>query len=293
MRRALGNIVPILLIVIGLGFLLYPSISNYLVELNGSHAVEEYEGAVADLDGERYGELLASARAYNERLAASASGVDLLEAEAGSAFVQDYEALLNVMGSGMMGYITIPKIGVTVPIYHGVSEPVLQVGAGHLPDTSLPVGGASTHCVLSSHRGLPSAKLFTDLDQVTQGDVFYLKVLDQVFAYEVYAVETVLPEETSSLAIQKGRDLVTLVTCTPYGVNSHRLLVHAQRTEYAEQEVANLIEEPTLDIPLPYVLLLCALVVLVVFLVVYRRRANKRASAGVRESEEKRENHAR
>ncbi len=162
-----------------------PLAFNYLVELNGSHAVEEYEGAVADLDGERYGELLASARAYNERLATSASGVDLLEVEAGSAFVQDYEALLNVMGSGMMGYITIPKIGATVPIYHGVSEPVLQVGAGHLPDTSLPVGGLSTHCVLSSHRGLPSAKLFTDLDQMSQGDVFYLKVLDQVFAYDL------------------------------------------------------------------------------------------------------------
>ena len=217
MRKFLRNALPVLIIVIGLGILLYPSISNFLVELNGSRAVASYDAAVENLDEARCEELLAEARAYNEALAASASGVDLLQAEAGSGLSAAYEQLLDVNGTGMMGYITIPRLNETMPIYHGVSEPVLQVGVGHLPDTSLPVGGSSTHSVLSGHRGLPSAKLFTDLDQMQQGDVFYLKVLNDTLAYKVTGTEVVLPTETSSLAIQLGRDQVTLVTCTPTG----------------------------------------------------------------------------
>lgn len=279
MKRIVGNVLPVLVILIGLGFLLYPSLSNFLVEVNGSRAVASYDDAVADMDDQRYEELMSQALAYNERLAASATGVDLLEAEAGSGLTSEYEQLLDVTGTGMMGYITIPKIGITMPIYHGVSEPVLQVGAGHLPDTSLPVGGASSHCVLSGHRGLPSAKLFTDLDQMEEGDVFYLKVLDQVLAYKVYAIETVLPTETSSLAIQQGRDLVTLVTCTPYGVNSHRLLIHAERTDYVPEEGSEIAIAPGLDIPLPYLLLMIALVVLAIVLGVMRHRAKRRAAA--------------
>lgn len=262
MRKFLRNALPVLIIVIGLGILLYPSISNFLVELNGSRAVASYDAAVENLDEARCEELLAEARAYNEALAASASGVDLLQAEAGSGLSAAYEQLLDVNGTGMMGYITIPRLNETMPIYHGVSEPVLQVGVGHLPDTSLPVGGSSTHSVLSGHRGLPSAKLFTDLDQMQQGDVFYLKVLNETLAYKVTGTEVVLPTETSSLAIQLGRDQVTLVTCTPYGVNSHRLLVHAERTDYVPEEVDELIAQPTLDIPLPYLLLIIGLLVL-------------------------------
>lgn len=274
MKRIIGNILPIAVILIGLGFLLYPSVSNFLVELNGSRAVASYDEAVADMDEQRYEELMSQALAYNERLAASASGIDLLEAEAGSGLTSEYEQLLDVTGTGMMGYITIPKIGITMPIYHGVSEPVLQVGAGHLPDTSLPVGGASSHCVLSGHRGLPSAKLFTDLDQLAEGDIFYLKVLDQVLAYKVYAIETVLPTETSSLAIQQGRDLVTLVTCTPYGVNSHRLLIHAERTDYVPED-GDIVIAPGLNIPWPYLLLMLALVVLAIVVGIIRHRAKK------------------
>lgn len=277
MKRIVGNVLPVLVILIGLGFLLYPSLSNFLAEVNGSRAVASYDDAVANMDDQRYEELMSQALAYNERLAASATGVDLLEAEAGSGLTSEYEQLLDVTGTGMMGYITIPKIGITMPIYHGVSEPVLQVGAGHLPDTSLPVGGESSHCVLSGHRGLPSAKLFTDLDQLAEDDVFYLKVLDQVLAYKVYDIETVLPTETSSLAIQQGRDLATLVTCTPYGVNSHRLLIHAERTDYVPEEGSEIAIAPGLDIPLPYLLLIAALIVLAVILGVMRRRAKRRA----------------
>lgn len=279
MKRIVGNVLPILVILVGLGFLLYPSLSNFLVEVNGSRAVASYDDAVADMDDQRYEELMSQALAYNERLAASATGVDLLKAEVGDGLTSEYEQLLDVTGTGMMGYITIPKIGITMPIYHGVSEPVLQVGAGHLPDTSLPVGGASSHCVLSGHRGLPSAKLFTDLDQLAEDDVFYLKVLDQVLAYKVYVIETVLPTETSSLAIQQGRDLVTLVTCTPYGVNSHRLLIHAERTDYVPEEGEEIAIAPGLDIPLPYLLLIAALIVLAVVLGVMRHRAKRRAAA--------------
>ena len=278
MRKFLRNALPVLIIVIGLGILLYPSISNFLVELNGSRAVASYDAAVENLDEARCEELLAEARAYNEALAASASGVDLLQAEAGSGLSAAYEQLLDVNGTGMMGYITIPRLNETMPIYHGVSEPVLQVGVGHLPDTSLPVGGSSTHSVLSGHRGLPSAKLFTDLDQMQQGDVFYLKVLNETLAYKVTGTEVVLPTETSSLAIQLGRDQVTLVTCTPYGVNSHRLLVHAERTDYVPEEVDELIAQPTLDIPLPYLLLIIGLLVLALVmgvLALLRRRKRR------------------
>lgn len=293
MRRVIGNILPVLVILVGLGFLLYPSVSNFLVEMNGSRAVSAYDGAVADLSGEEHARLIEEAKAYNERLAASASGVDLLEAEAGADLSPDYEQLLDVLGTGMMGYITIPEIETTSPIFHGISEPVLQVGIGHLPDTSLPVGGASSHCVLSGHRGLPSAKLFTDLDRMVVGDVFYLKVLDQTFAYKVYAIETVLPTETSSLAIQAGRDLVTLVTCTPYGVNSHRLLVHAERTEYVPGEADDAIVKPSLDIPMPYLLLIIALVALGVVIALMRRRARCQAVVSQRAVEKKRGKHAR
>lgn len=281
MKRIVGNALPVLVILIGFGLLLYPSLSNFLVEVNGSRAVASYDDAVASMDDQRYEELMSQALAYNERLAASASGVDLLEAEAGGGLAPEYEQLLDVAGTGMMGYITIPKIGVTMPVYHGVSEPVLQVGAGHLPDTSLPVGGESSHCVLSGHRGLPSAKLFTDLDQLAEDDVFYLKVLDRVLAYKVYAVETVLPTETSSLAIEQGRDLVTLVTCTPYGVNSHRLLIHAERTGYVPEEGSEIAIAPGLDIPLPYLLLIAALAALAAILAAMRRRARRRARAAL------------
>lgn len=170
--------------------------------------------------------MLESARAYNEELATCDYRWRLTDEQKA-----DYEAQLDVTGEGVMGYVDIPKIDVELPIYHGTSEAVLTVGVGHIEGSSLPVGGVGTHAVISGHRGLPSATLFTDIDQLAEGDVFYLRVLDEVLAYEVDQILTVEPDDLSALAIEEDKDLCTLVTCTPYGINTHRLLVRGHRTE--------------------------------------------------------------
>lgn len=278
--KRVRNILPVLVILAGLLILLYPTISNFLIEQNSSRAVASYDAATVDLAQQEREQMLADARAYNERLA-NPSGTDVSVSEGGEPAqigeVLSYEDLLDLNGDGMMGYIIIPKMNVELPIYHTVEEKVLQVGVGHLENTSLPVGGPSTHASLSGHRGLPSAKLFTDLDQMEEGDQFFIKVLGETLAYEVHSVETVLPHETESLAIQEGQDLVTLITCTPYGINSHRLLVHAHRIPYVP-EMDEVIEQVGgfINIPLPYLLLMIALAVLAVFLVVLKVRASRK-----------------
>lgn len=278
--KRVRNILPVLVILAGLLILLYPTISNFLIEQNSSRAVASYDAATVDLAQQEREQMLADARAYNERLA-NPSGTDVSVSEGGEPAqvgeVLSYEDLLDLNGDGMMGYIIIPKMNVELPIYHTVEEKVLQVGVGHLENTSLPVGGPSTHASLSGHRGLPSAKLFTDLDQMEEGDQFFIKVLGETLAYEVHSVETVLPHETESLAIQEGEDLVTLITCTPYAINSHRLLVHAHRIPYVP-EMDEVIEQVGgfINIPLPYLLLMIALAVLAVFLVVLKVRASRK-----------------
>ena len=279
MRKRVRDILPILVILAGLLVLLYPTISNYLVEKNASRAVASYDATAVDMGQEQREQMLADARAYNDALAAS-SGVGTPAPEGGEpAQVGEdaYESLLNLNGVGMMGYIIIPKMNVELPIYHTVEERVLQSGVGHMESSSLPVGGPSTHAALSGHRGLPSAKLFTDLDQMEVGDQFYIKVLGETLAYEVHEVETVLPTETESLAIQRGQDLVTLITCTPYGINSHRLLVHAHRIPY-EPQMEEAIEQVGgfINIPLPYLALIIALAVLAVFVIVLKVRTMRR-----------------
>ena len=278
--KRVRNILPVLVILAGLLILLYPTISNFLIEQNSSRAVASYDAATVDLAQQEREQMLADARAYNERLA-NPSGTDVSVSEGGEPAqvgeVLSYEDLLDLNGDGMMGYIIIPKMNVELPIYHTVEEKVLQVGVGHLENTSLPVGGPSTHASLSGHRGLPSAKLFTDLDQMEEGDQFFIKVLGETLAYEVHSVETVLPHETESLAIQEGEDLVTLITCTPYAINSHRLLVHAHRIPYVP-EMDEVIEQVGgfINIPLPYLLLMIALAVLAIFLVVLKVRASRK-----------------
>lgn len=280
MSKRVRDILPILVILAGLLVLLYPTISNFLVEQNASRAVASYDATAVDMGQEQREQMLADARAYNDALAAS-SGVGTPASEGGEpAQVGEtlaYEDLLNLNGDGMMGYIIIPKMNVELPIYHGVSERVLQSGVGHMESSSLPVGGPSTHAALSGHRGLPSAKLFTDLDQMEVGDQFFIKVLGETLAYEVHDVETVLPTETESLAIQQGQDLVTLITCTPYGINSHRLLVHAHRIPY-EPQMEEAIEQVGgfINIPLPYLALLIALAALAVFVTVLKIRTMRK-----------------
>lgn len=244
--------------------LLYPTISDYWNSLHQSRAIASYAEQVADLDDNMYEQLWADARAYNETLGSSTSRFVMTDEQK-----KVYDALLNIAGNGVMGYIEIPKIKCNLPIYHGTDESVLQIAIGHVQGSSLPVGGAGTHCVLSGHRGLPRAKLFTDIDQLTEGDVFLLRVLDETLTYEVDQIRTVLPDELDDLAIEEGKDYCTLVTCTPYGINSHRLLVRGHRVE--NQASASTIRV-TADGMQIEPLLIAPLVLLVIVLIPHRTK---------------------
>lgn len=240
MKKHITTILFITTLLAGLSLLLYPTVSDWWNSLHQSRAIAGYAEAVAGLDGEAYELWWEKARQYNEKLAREGGRHRMTEGEKG-----EYEAQLNVAGNGVMGYIEIPSIHCTLPIYHGTDEAVLQIAVGHMEGTSLPVGGEGSHCVLSGHRGLPSAKLFTDLDQVGEGDTFLLHVLDETLAYEVDQVKVVLPEEAGDLEAVRGEDYCTLVTCTPYGINTHRLLVRGSRTEYLPEEATEAIEKET------------------------------------------------
>ena len=205
--------------------MLYPTISDWWNSKVQSRAIASYSEALTEIDNSHYEELLAGAEGYNKRLLVVDSPFVNYDDVGG------YDAALDISGTGIMGYITIPQINVELPIYHGTGEAVLNIAVGHLEGTSLPVGGANTHCVLSAHRGLPSARLFTDLDQLVVGDTFTITVLDEVLTYEVEQILIVLPHEMEKLAILPGRDIVTLMTCTPYGVNTHRLLLRSRRVD--------------------------------------------------------------
>lgn len=273
MRKKSSFVTAILIaaLLAGALLLLYPTVSDYWNSFHQSRAIASYAEQVADLDDNMYDQVWADARAYNETLDNSTSRFVMTEEQK-----EIYEPLLNIAVNGVMGYIEIPKIKCNLPIYHGTDEAVLQIAIGHVQGSSLPAGGEGTHCVLSGHRGLPSAKLFSDLDQLTEGDVFLLRVLDETLTYEVDQIRTVLPSELDDLAIEEGKDYCTLVTCTPYGINSHRLLVRGHRVE--NQASASTIRvtadamqiEPLLIAPLVAVPML--LVLLVMVLIPYRTK---------------------
>lgn len=236
MRKKSGKISTIILIIIllvGLSVMLYPIISNWWNERVQSKVISNYKETVAKMDSGDIEKLINEAHEYNEQLAG------LYAPFLNYDEISGYDDILNVSGTGIMGYITIPVIHAEYPIYHGTSEEVLNIAAGHLQGSSLPVGGADTHAVISAHRGLPSAKLFTDLDKMVEGDTFTITILDQVYTYEVEKILTVKPEDVDKLAIIPEKDYVTLMTCTPYGVNTHRLLLRSHRIEtvYDESEV--------------------------------------------------------
>ncbi len=229
-KGSLSTLLLILIFFLGLSLLLYPTVADYWNSLHQSRAVAEYAEQVANLDNALYDALLADAHAYNRTLLEKDNPYLMTDENR-----ETYNSLLNLSGNGVLGYIEIPSIGCSLPIYHGVSESVLQVAIGHLEWSSLPVGGENTHSVVSGHRGLPSAKLFTDLDKLRPGDYFLIRVLDELLTYEVDQILIVNPDEVDALAIEAGEDYVTLVTCTPYGINSHRLLVRGHRVENIDE----------------------------------------------------------
>lgn len=273
MRKHASTMILILILVVGLSLMLYPSFSNWWNEAHQSRAIAAYSQEVSKLDANRYDELWQQARKYNRSLVGRENAYLLDDSQKA-----EYERLLDVSGMGIMGYIEIPSLKVSLPIYHGTEESVLQVAVGHLEWTSLPVGGESTHCVLSGHRGLPSAKLFTDLDRLVVGDRFRLGVLDQVLTYEVDQILIVEPQDTEALLIEEGKDLCTLVTCTPYGINTHRLLVRGHRVE-TEKDAKNLrVTSDAIQIE-PYLVapVVAAPILLVLLLgLLIPRRRNKR-----------------
>lgn len=254
MRKRITAILPLLLFLIGLSLLLYPTVSNYINQKNATRAIVGYDRQVSDMDSEENRRLRTQAQEYNQALLSREYRFLLTEEQ-----WAEYEGTLDVTGTGIMGYLDIPQLGVSLPIYHGTDEGVLQIGVGHIEGSSLPVGGESTHAVLSGHRGLPSARLLTDLDRMKVGDLFYLHVLGDTLAYEVDQIVTVLPDELEELAIQEGEDLCTLVTCTPYGVNSHRLLVRGHRVAMPEPNVgsgtAAAVEEHNNALPIPLLII--------------------------------------
>ncbi len=260
-----STIILILVFLAGLSLLLYPSLSDYWNSFHQSRAIASYAEQVAEIDSEAYDQLWADAQAYNLSLLDKVNRYDMTDDERAR-----YESLLNLSGNGVIGYIEIPTIKCSLPIYHGTDEAVLQIAIGHIAGTSLPVGGEGTHCALSGHRGLPSARLFTDLDKMVVGDTFMMRVLDETLTYEVDQIRIVLPSEIEELEIEPGKDYCTLVTCTPYGINSHRLLVRGHRVENRTEaqlirvtadaiQIEPLIVAPLLAIPILLLLLVLLL----------------------------------
>ena len=253
----------VLIFFAGLSLLIYPTFSDYWNSLRQSRLVAEYMGTVTSLAEKQKQGFFEEANAYNEELAKLPMHFSLTGAE-----MIRYENTLNVSGTGVMGYLEVPKINVSLPIYHSTDKVILEFAIGHLPGTSLPVGGPSTHAVLTGHTGLPSARLLSDLEDLDIGDVFYIQIMTETLTYEVDQIRKVLPEVTKDLEITKGEDYCTLVTCTPYGVNSHRLLVRGHRIETAKEATLRFAADAIMIDPLIVVPVLAAPILLIIFILV-------------------------
>jgi sortase A len=274
MRKHLSTIILVIVLVLGVMILLYPTVSDYWNSFHQSRAIASYMEQIENIDPVDYEKEWARAEQYNRELSGKPNRFMLSEEE-----YAEYETMLNLTGSGIMGYIEIPKISCSLPIYHGTDEAVLQIAVGHIEGTSLPTGGAGTHTVLSGHRGLPSARLFTDLDQMEEGDLFVIRVLDRVMTYMVDQILIVLPEEMDGLAIDPNEDYCTLVTCTPYGINSHRLLVRGKRTDNVEMEqIIKVVSDATQIKPILVAPVLAApmLLILLIWMMISTSRKQQR-----------------
>ena len=275
MKKHGSTIALFLVMLVGLSLLLYPSFSDWWNSMHQTKAVTSYMEKVASIDNEMYDQIWSAAWDYNRSLLDRPNDYLLSEEQR-----QHYNSLLDLGENGIMGYIEVPKIDVMLPIYHGTAESVLQVAIGHLDWTSLPVGGEGSHCVVSGHRGLPSAKLFTDLDKLQEGDTFLLHVLDEVLTYEVDQIRIVEPNETEDLLIIPGEDLCTMTTCTPYGINTHRMLVRGHRVDTVVEKAARRVTadamqiEPVLVAPMVAAPMLLVLLVMVLLPKPRNRRRN-------------------
>ena len=271
------NIILCLVILIGVGLLSYPTVSDWWNSFHQTRAVASYAAAVSQMKTEDYDRLFAEADDYNRKLAGTGMKWSMTDEE-----IREYNSVLDISDNGIMGYIDIPRIRQTLPIYHGTDDAVLQIAIGHLAGTSLPVGGDSTHCVVSGHRGLPSARLFTDLDRLIVGDIWTMTVLNRTVTYEVDQIRIVEPEDLSELQIVQGRDYCTLLTCTPYGINSHRLLVRGHRIANLDGDANVTADAMQVDQTLvAIVVAIIILLILCVFLLItsskwYRQRRDRR-----------------
>lgn len=275
MKKHLTTILLILIFVVGLSLLLYPTFSDWWNSMHQSKVINDYVEQVANMDEDEYAEVVEAARLYNESLVGRANAYVLTPEQRAV-----YADMLNVAGNGVMGYIEIPTINVSLPIYHGTQESVLQVAIGHLDWTSLPIGGESTHCVVSGHRGLPSARLFTDLDKLKEGDVFVMRVLNEVLTYEIDQILIVEPHQSEALLISKGQDYCTLVTCTPYGINTHRLMIRGHRIDNApEQKVYHVVSEATLIEPFVVAPIVAIPMLLILFIYLLLPKRKKKEGA--------------
>ena len=278
MKKKLITVLLIVMLAVGLGLLLYPTVADYWNSMHASRAIANYTEAVANIDDERYREMWEEAEAYNRELAGT--GVNWSPDE---AFMERYYSLLDVSGSGIMCYVEIPDIDVKLPVYHGTQESVLQIGAGHIAGSSLPVGGVGTHSIISGHTGLSSARLFTDLDKLHEGDIFLLNTLDETLTYQIDQIRIVLPYELGDLALDKDQDYVTLVTCTPYRINTHRLLVRGHRIETEKEPLAvrvtgdALLYDPLIVAPIVAVPML---IILLLWLLTSSRKPKKKKEEG-------------
>ena len=262
MKQFLSKVLPFIILLSGVAMILYPTVSEHINAMHRSRAIQAYNDLTESMNDDERESVIAKAKEYNKKIASTEDAFYFPER------VPGYDSTLDITGTGIMGYLYISKIGVELPVYHSVDENVLQIAAGHLPGTSLPVGGESTHCVISGHRGLPSARLFTDLDKLDVGDTFTVTVLSEVLTYQVDKISVVSPHEVSDLFIQDGKDYCTLFTCTPYGINSHRLLVRGKRIETEEEYQAYIASDVFIVSPTIVAAVIAVPVLVIMFLAV-------------------------
>ena len=276
MRKKFGNLILVLIMLIGVGLLVYPTFSDWWNSFHQTRAIAGYTAAVANMDREEFDRMWAEAEAFNTYLSQKSGRFNLSEQE-----LETYNSILDVTGTGIMGYIDIPSIKISLPVYHGTDEAILQIAIGHVVGTSFPIGGEGSHCAVSGHRGLPSAKLFTDIDKLQAGDKFLLQVLDRTLTYEVDQIRIVLPQELQDLEIDPYSDYCTLITCTPYGVNTHRLLVRGHRVDNDNTDATRVTADAMRFEPVIVAPLVAApiLFILLIYVLISTSRWNKRRTA--------------